>query len=424
MRRTASRGKSSRAAREPASIARDNGGDTWQRLEGGLPTGKLGRIGLDIYQRNPQILYALIENQNPSAAAPAGQTSPTSPLARGIIGNELYRTDDGGTTWRRTSTINVAGGKAPYSFNQLHIDPHNDQRVVVTSDSMFQTLDGGRTWDSNFFRGVFGDFRCIWWDEQDPDRIMLGSDGGVNVSVRRRAQRRLFSEYGYRRGLRARRGHGRPVQRLRRLPGSRFVEGPEQRPDGPHHARAMGDGRPRRRHVQRRRSDRQPLGLQHARAESARPHGPADWRADRHSPDARGQPAAAALQLDRAHRALAAQRADALRGRAGAVPIEESRRHVGRDQPRSHDERSGQDRSQRSVLHDYLDFGVTGPRRRHLGRDRRRESTTHAGSRRSLGRPDACCGGRRRTAGSLGQPRLCLTARRSNGVRLEERLQE
>src|SRR5262245_18852860 len=160
-----------------------NGGDTWQRLEGGLPSGRLGRIGLDIYQKNPQILYALIENQNPSAnAQAAGQTSPTSPLARGIIGNELYRTDDGGTTWRRTSTINVAGGKAPYSFNQLHIDPHNDQRVVVTSDSMFQTRDSGKTWTSDFFRGVFGDFRCIWWDEQDPDRIMLGSDGGVNVS--------------------------------------------------------------------------------------------------------------------------------------------------------------------------------------------------------------------------------------------------
>ena len=47
------------------------------------------------------------------------------------------------------------------------------------------------------------------------------------------------------------------------------MEGPEQQPDGTHHARALGDRRARRRHVQRRRSDRQPLGLQHARAESA-----------------------------------------------------------------------------------------------------------------------------------------------------------
>ena len=43
----------------------DNGGDKWERLGGGLPTGKIGRIGLDIYQKNPLILYALLENQNP-----------------------------------------------------------------------------------------------------------------------------------------------------------------------------------------------------------------------------------------------------------------------------------------------------------------------------------------------------------------------
>ena len=173
----------------------EDGGDKWVRLGGGLPTGKIGRIGLDIYQRNPLILYALLENQN-SASAPggasagqargggAGETANAiSPLARGIIGNELYRTDDGGRTWRRVSTVNVAGGKAPYSFNQIKINPFNDQVVVATSDSMYVTRDAGKTWDSNFFNGVFGDFRSIWWDAEDEQRIMLGSDGGVNVSV-------------------------------------------------------------------------------------------------------------------------------------------------------------------------------------------------------------------------------------------------
>jgi photosystem II stability/assembly factor-like uncharacterized protein len=168
---------------ESAIYKTDDGGDKWQKLAGGLPTGKIGRIGLDLYQKNPLILYALLENQNPKPGAAARDVSATSPLAAGIIGNEMYRTDDGGKTWRKVTDVNVAGGKAPYSFNQMRINPHDDKTVIVTSDAMFISRDGGATWSSDFFRGVFGDFRSMWWDPDDQDRVILGSDGGVNVSV-------------------------------------------------------------------------------------------------------------------------------------------------------------------------------------------------------------------------------------------------
>ncbi|HTI36384.1 MAG TPA: hypothetical protein VL484_02400 [Vicinamibacterales bacterium] len=161
----------------------DDGGDNWKRLEGGLPTGKLGRIGLDIYQKNPQVLYALIENQNPKPSGEQRRADALNPLAAGIIGNELYRTDDGGGAWVKATEENVAGGKAPYSFNQIRVDPHDDRTVIVTSDSMYISRDGGKTWNTDFFRGAFGDFREMWWDPQDKDRIILGSDGGVSVSV-------------------------------------------------------------------------------------------------------------------------------------------------------------------------------------------------------------------------------------------------
>lgn len=164
----------------------DDGGEKWTRLTNGLPGGKIGRIGIDIYQKNPLVLYALLENQNPKQGAGGGPVNSTSPLAQGIIGNELYRTDDGGKIWRKVSgDVNVAGGKAPYSFNQLKINPFNDQQLVVTSDSMFQTKDGGKTWTMDFMRGTFGDFRCTWWDPQDEDRVMTCSDGGVTVSYDR-----------------------------------------------------------------------------------------------------------------------------------------------------------------------------------------------------------------------------------------------
>ena len=203
----------------------DDGGVKWTKLTAGLPTGNLGRIGIDIYQKNPNILYAVVENVNPrpetmGAAIDGCQMTPArgrggagdefpSPgddgdeyeqqaqqpaQGRGRggnaprIGNEIFRSDDGGKTWRKTHIdgVDVAGGKAPYSFNQLKIDTGNPDHLVVTSDQMYSSRDGGKTWSctnsDGFFRGIFGDFRAIWWDQQDPQRIMLASDGGVGLS--------------------------------------------------------------------------------------------------------------------------------------------------------------------------------------------------------------------------------------------------
>ena len=161
-----------------------DGGDNWTRLEGGLPKGNLGRIGLDIFRQNPRILYALVENHNPSPTGGGGGGGG----GRGIVGNELYRTNDAGTTWRLMSDTNVAGGKAPYSFNQVRVDPSNDLRVIANSDVMFVSEDGGKTWNdrkiwpNGFFRRSFGDFRTMWFDPADPRRLLMGSDGGLQVS--------------------------------------------------------------------------------------------------------------------------------------------------------------------------------------------------------------------------------------------------
>src|SRR5262249_9761304 len=74
-----------------------DGGDNWTRLKGGIPEGELGRIALDIYRKSPNIIYAQIE-----AAAAAGQRSGGSAgNAPGESG--VYRSDDGGATWKKTS---------------------------------------------------------------------------------------------------------------------------------------------------------------------------------------------------------------------------------------------------------------------------------------------------------------------------------
>ena len=172
-----------------------DGGRTWTRLAGGLPTGRIGRIGLDVYQKDPSILYAVVEdgNRRPATAQEAEQDKRRggTPPAR-TMGNIVYRTDDAGQTWRKVNAgYEQALNKAPYSFNQLRVDQNDPETVYVTGQSLASTNDGGKTWkglswpSNGVFERAFGDWRTMWVDPQDSNRLIFGSDGGVNVSYDR-----------------------------------------------------------------------------------------------------------------------------------------------------------------------------------------------------------------------------------------------
>lgn len=168
-----------------------DGGATWQKLGGGLPGGNLGRIGLTLFPKNPDILYALVDNRNPggSVARPAdADAAPTA--AATLIGGEAYRSDDAGQTWRRTnSPRDDLSRKTGYAFNQIRVDPANPDHLFITGETLSASTNAGRTWSAlresraaRPFRRAFGDFRTLWIDPQNPDRILAGSDGGVFVS--------------------------------------------------------------------------------------------------------------------------------------------------------------------------------------------------------------------------------------------------
>jgi len=167
----------------------DSGGH-WQKLAGGLPEGNIGRIGLDLYQKNPKILYSVVDNRNQSTETPPTPQPPGASSGPRLIGGEVYRTDDGGLTWHKmNSARDDVGRKTGYAFNQLRIDPGNADRIFVTGASIASSEDGGKTWaglggpqGNRVFRRAFGDFRTLWIDSQNSDRMMAGSDGGVCVS--------------------------------------------------------------------------------------------------------------------------------------------------------------------------------------------------------------------------------------------------
>jgi photosystem II stability/assembly factor-like uncharacterized protein len=180
---------------ESAIYKTADAGKTWTRLGGGLPTGRIGRIGLDIYQKDPEILYAVVENGNrrPPTAQEAEQDKRrgVEPAQR-TTGNEVYRTDDGGKTWRKANIgYEAALNKAPYSFNQLRVDQNDTETVYVTGQSLASTNDGGKTWkgldwpSDGVMPRAFGDWRAMWVDPLDSNRLIFGSDGGVNISYDR-----------------------------------------------------------------------------------------------------------------------------------------------------------------------------------------------------------------------------------------------
>ena len=134
-----------------------DGGETWTKLDAGIPEGPKGRIGLDVYRKNPNVLYARIEHARASG---------------------VYRSDDAGATWRKMSDVNPR----PMYFSQIRIDPTDDHRIYVLGVQLHVSDDGGRTFRNDGARNIHVDFHAMWIDPANSDHLLLGGDGGVGIS--------------------------------------------------------------------------------------------------------------------------------------------------------------------------------------------------------------------------------------------------
>lgn len=149
-------------------------GDTWTRLKGnGLPEGTMGRIGLDVFRRSANLIYA--EIQTDSAGGGRGGRGGAPAADQGAVTEGIYRSDDGGASWKRVG--NNPDGRAMY-FSQLRIDPNNPDRLLVASVRLYLSTDGGRSF-SPIDQTVHDDKHAIWWDPANSDHILIGGDGGV-----------------------------------------------------------------------------------------------------------------------------------------------------------------------------------------------------------------------------------------------------
>ena len=159
-------------------------GKSWIKLEGGLPGGMLGRIGIDVYKKNTNILYATIENANKPGISieEREQELLDSKSSRGMIGGEVYRSDDAGSTWKKVSPDKQSIGGAPaYYYGQIIIDPNDDKVVHVLSASSWGTRDGGKKWIRRPLR-FGGDDHALWIDPKNSKHMIIGYDHGMGIT--------------------------------------------------------------------------------------------------------------------------------------------------------------------------------------------------------------------------------------------------
>ncbi len=154
-------------------VSRD-GGDTWTRLtpEDGLPEGDLGRIGLAIARSDPDVMYAYVEAKKENA---------------------LYRSEDGGQTWKLAGKGDDVGNR-PFYYADIRVDPERPNRVYSLWSLISVSVDGGKTFETLVpFREIHPDHHAMWIDPNDATHIIIGNDGGVALSEDRGESWRFVS---------------------------------------------------------------------------------------------------------------------------------------------------------------------------------------------------------------------------------------
>ncbi len=224
----------------------EDGGESWKRITRGFPTGWfVGRVGIAFSPSNPKIVYAVMDNQrlrplpkkrgkSPSLSVEdlekmsreeflaldnsrlqkllkkyllpysAGEIkkwvksgkltlaqllkhindAQRQLLERRVVGPEVYRSEDGGRTWRKVNRDYLPGvfNTYGYYFGQVRVDPKNPEKVFILGVPLMVSTDGGKTWKRVKAPRVHGDFHAMWIDPENPDRIIVGNDGGVDFS--------------------------------------------------------------------------------------------------------------------------------------------------------------------------------------------------------------------------------------------------
>lgn len=136
-----------------------DGGQTWESLmdKKGMPEGTIGIIGVTVSPANPDRVWAIIENEN----------------------GGVFRSDDGGKLWEKTNSDRSLRQRAWY-YSRIYADTKDVDKVYVMNVAYHTSTDGGKTFKARY--APHGDHHDLWIAPEDPSRMIIGDDGGGQVS--------------------------------------------------------------------------------------------------------------------------------------------------------------------------------------------------------------------------------------------------
>ena len=135
-------------------------GETWKRLEGGLPDGVVGRVGIAVSPVNPDRVWVIQEAEDEKKGG-------------------IHMSEDAGETWKKVNRDHNYRQRAWY-YTRIFADPQNEHTVYVLNTGFYKSLNDGKEFQR--IRTPHGDNHCLWINPNDPDIMIQSNDGGSNVT--------------------------------------------------------------------------------------------------------------------------------------------------------------------------------------------------------------------------------------------------
>ena len=135
-------------------------GETWKEISKnkGFPEDTLGIIGVTVSPVNGDRVWAIVENKEKGG---------------------VYRSDDGGEIWTNINSERKLRQRAWY-YTRIYADSKDEDVVYVLNVRYHKSTDGGKTYET--YNAPHGDHHDLWIAPEDPNRMIIGDDGGAQVT--------------------------------------------------------------------------------------------------------------------------------------------------------------------------------------------------------------------------------------------------